>query len=331
MTVERNNPAAVLQKPEVIVSGPTGSVGAIGPTGPMGPPSLTGATGPPGERGAYNTGPTGSDGVTGPMGPRGETGPEGIGGLTGSTGWWGDWGDDGPTGPTGATGRQGAIGAGGGPRGVTGGLGPTGIGSYGGLQVPFFVDRETYLVTPQIQLASSGGYGGLRTTDWYYRALNSVTIYLVPVFVPYARKYTEMVIEPYQDRAGINFKLGIYDCDLATMRPTVPIYDSDSLTPIYKGRMAVNFDLDLQAKPYYLALVTDTWGVYFRTFGSNDVAMSLGWRKYADNSKWMFESVALSFNASFFNWWYFNTPLPDLTDRFAEIATTNFILMQGIR
>jgi hypothetical protein len=222
MTVERNDSAAILQKPDVIIAGPTGPVGATGPTGPQGDASLTGPTGAKGPTGVTSAlGPTGPDRMTGPTGPRGATGPLDTEGGTGAQGFWGDWGPDGPTGPTGPTGRAGSKGPSSSPRGITGGMGPVGAGSVGGLSVPFFVDNETYLTMPMGRFG-----GGMIGASPGYTDIYASTVWLVPVFVPYRRVFTQIVVESGQSRVGdVGLRLGIYDCT-EDMQPTVPIYDS---------------------------------------------------------------------------------------------------------
>jgi hypothetical protein len=321
MSVERNDPAAVHEKPEVIIPGSTGPVGATGPTGAQGAASVTGPTGPQGVTGLTGAlGATGPGQSTGPTGPRGATGPLDTEGGTGATGPWGEWGPDGPTGPTGPTGRVGSQGAPGGPHGGTGAVGPTGMGNIGGLQVPFFGDPEVYLTTPTII------FGAGNDVPWNYREFTAATIYLMPVFIPYARTYTEMVVESYEVRIlDVGFKLGIYDCT-EDMQPTVPLFGSSHQGPNGKGRMGVSFSLALSAKPYYLAFMCN-YTERFRVFWGDEVAMSLGWRKYADNSKWQFEIVALQ--TSYFNYNY-NLGFVDLTSK-TDVKPGNSLLMIGIR
>jgi hypothetical protein len=289
MPVKLHEQAPILDRPVVMIGGSTGPVGATGPMGPQGAAAVTGSTGPQGIAGPSSTGPTGLAAGTGPTGPRGATGPITVSTDPGPTGWGGDWGDEGPTGITGPAGRTGSVGTPGGPQGVFGTTGPVGVGSYGGLQVPLFVDTETYLTTPYGHRVNS-----VDNSPGYY-ITNSSTIYLVPIFVPYPRIFTEMVIDSYQERQGVFFRMAIYDCD-ENMHPTVPLVQAPNMQVGGDGRIGFTFSYALSAKPYYLAFLGDTYGVYWRFLASDQIMPVLGWRKYADNSQWMFEATWMKYS-----------------------------------
>lgn len=322
MTIKTTLPASLMERPDVFIPGATGDVGATGPRGPRG---LTSAPGPAGPTGVM--GPPGDVGDTGPYQSVGVTGPQGATGLSnneGGTGQWGDWGEwgpDGPTGDTGPTGRVGEDGPGISPVGITGPTGPTGMGSIGGLQVPFFGHSEVYLTAAALPI----GHPANNTVSWAYREFNSSTIYLVPIFVPYARTFTEMVIDSYRAEYVTNgFKLGIYNCT-PEMRPTNPIFDSNHIGPIGKGRMAVGCNVSLEAKPYYLALMVNSTQ-YYKCFASDEIAMVLGWRKYVDNSQWMFESPTFQTQTFYSN---YNVGFVDLST--IQLYYLNAFIMIGIR
>ena len=127
------------------------------------------------------------------------------------------------------------------------------------------------------------------------------------MYVPFARTFTSIVIESYQavyptDR----MRLGVYDCD-QNMHPTVPVFDSGNISPIGIGRIMASGSFALQAKPYYLALLTDTFGINFRGYAADQYLMTLGWRKYADNSAWMYDSPGMTYSGGGY------APFPDLT------------------
>jgi hypothetical protein len=311
MAIARNDPAELMLRP-VVTIGPTGPVGATGAPGASG---FAGGTGPIGPRGARGlpgaAGPTGAGFITGSTGPRGMTGPLDVQGGTGDQGWWGDWGSEGDTGPTGPTGARGNAGDSQAPIGVTGVAGPTGHGNYGGMSAPFFAAPEVYLTTPIVQWPAE---------KQYYQISNGV-IALQPVFVPYPRVFTSIAVDSYQARSGVKFRLGIYDCD-QNMHPTIPLFDSGDLFPV-QGRVAAFCNVSLLAKPYYLAFADDTFGVYFAGVAATMPLQTLGWRKYADNSRWMFEAQYMVFNPPFGGWGY--GPLPDLT----AVAEANLTLGSG--
>lgn len=165
-------PAPIMARPVVVISGPTGPsggpTGATGPTGKTGPtaaastgptgPTGLGATGPSGVTGPRgltgytgplgNAGPTGLS-ATGTTGPTGPTGPTGVTGasLTGPTGNTGPSpGSTGPTGPTGMTGPTGPTGA----TGATGATGMTGPAQTFGLEM--VIDNQAVAISTGIKL-----------------------------------------------------------------------------------------------------------------------------------------------------------------------------------
>jgi len=297
MPVKQHDPAPITLKPTVVL-GITGALGPPGLPGPEGSSLAIGTTGPRGMTGPVGDfGATGSNAGTGPTGPRGATGPPEVIEL-GPTGWWGDWGDEGPTGITGFAGRTGVPGNAGGPAGITGTVGPTGAGSYGGLQAPIFAASEVYLTPTYLNRFNVDWTGKLE----YYQVSNGVII-LVPVFVPFPRSFTELVVDSYQERSfGVFFRMALYDCDV-NMHPTVPLIQSPDIIPGGQGRIGFSFSsLALQAKPYYFAFLSNTYGVYYRAMASYQPAPVLGWRKYADNTQWMFEAVQMKY--SNFNYGY---------------------------
>jgi hypothetical protein len=318
MTIARNYPADVLQKPDVLVGGPTGPVGATGSMGPEGPPAVTGATGPVGASGPLGEiGPTGlAADPTGPTGPWGATGPAETGGGTGPTGWGGNWGDDGPEGSTGPTGRQGKIGAGGGPRGHTGTIGPTGQGSVGGLPVPFFAHPDVFLTPPYFHVGRGSSAPGFRQMD-------NGLIYLFPLYVPYRRTFTQMAVESYQAYyPTVSFKAAIYDCT-EDMQPTVPLFQTNEIAPIGAGRVLFDCNIELMQRPYYLAFAMSQWGLQFRWMYGNTSTCVLGLRKYpyndyfpTDPGQWYGEGSYLYYNRFVDpTWWPYTDPFPDLSSK----------------
>ena len=329
MPVTANQPALIYQRYFSALIGPTGPLGGTGPVGVAGATGI-GPTGPKGYRGYYNTGPTGPSGVTGFTGPLGWTGPQGFGSETGPQGDGGDWGIDGPTGDTGSIGPTGHLGPGGNaPTGITGVSGSTGTGDYGGTDAPFFYDSEVFLTTPTLGVANQTG------SPWGFGSTNLFHITLVPVFVPFARTFTEIAVEVAQTYyPTIGIQLGIYDCG-ADMHPTLPLFDSGLIAPLGKGRMTAAFSLALQAKPYYLAISANQ-AVSIRTFSAAYVVPTLGMKRYSPiwgTNDWMFETVALDTTAG--GSWGSPSPFPDLSaltigDR-QQIAPSNFPLILGIR
>jgi hypothetical protein len=289
MATQSIDPAEIMVKPVVVIGGPTGPVGGLGPTGPEGAAPVTGATGPYGSTGSMGiTGPTGPDHFTGSTGPPGATGPLEIDGPTGATGWWGLWGDQGFTGPTGSTGARGAIGIPATPTGITGGIGPTGRGNYGGVSAPFFADPQVFLTIPFVKW----------TREKTYRQLSAGALYLTPVFLPFARHCTQIVVDSYQSvYPTVRLWLSIYDCD-DNMHPTVPLFGSVAINSIPQGQVSAFCNLDLAARPYYLGFLLDT-GEYFATIDTDMIPVLLGWRKYDDNSRWMFEAQQLYYRGNF--------------------------------
>jgi hypothetical protein len=234
-------PEPVLTRPVVVVGGHTGPAG--GPTGATGPqgitPGPTGVMGPTGPTGVFGTGPTGERGETGPTGPTGVTGPLGFGpdGPPGPTGDTGPTGGLGPTGPKGATGVTGSAT---GPTGPAGPVGPLGGGSICGQQVPFFGDPSIYLTMPIMSNFPISSVSG---------PPNRMS--LVPIYIPYARLYTTMMLDMSPDNPAARIRMGIYDCD-GDMHPTVPLMDSGQILVI-DGLNFISFNLVLSPKPYYIA------------------------------------------------------------------------------
>lgn len=326
MATRSTHPAAVAERPEILLGGPTGVVGATGPIGPQGA-MATGATGPPGDLGPYNTGPTGPGNITGPTGPRGVTGPLDLAGGTGQEGWWGDWGDDGPTGPTGHTGRQGRQGDAGGQTGARGtATGPTGAGDIIGTSAPFFLDPEVYLITPQHD--RSRGH-----STWGYRYISNGYIHLIPIFVPFPRTYTEIVSDSYQAHFYGGIIMGIYDCD-QNMHPTQCLFSSGPLNPVGIGRVAVQFSLPLKAKPYYLAFMSSDYGFIFRTSEGYETMPVLGLpryrpNEYTTNTNWTYEVQTLVYGSFYFG---YTSGLIDLTDKTEpDLRAGGDRLFMGIR
>jgi hypothetical protein len=325
MSILFKDPALITTRPIVVVRGSTGPVGALGPTGLQGAGSVTGATGPRGITGPFGTGPTGPNAETGPAGPRGATGPSDVSSSPGSTGWYGNWGDDGPTGITGSAGRTGPAGLAGGPKGVSGTTGPIGVGSYGGLTTPLFADSETYLTPPYSRYVQVDALS--------YFQLASNTMALVPIYVPFARTFTEMVVDSFQGRApGVFFRLAIYDCT-ANMHPTVALVQSGNIQVGGAGRIGFTFSYALAAKPYYLAFVQNTALVQFRCLTGNQIMPVLGMRKYVDNSQWMFETCLLKYtsNSPFYN---YSSGFIDLTSKVApdlDFPGNNVTVLIGLR
>jgi len=320
MTITRDDPARVYQLPSIAITGATGPVsnitGSTGPTGARAPTGPTGVTGVQGEMGA--TGPTGASKATGVTGPRGATGPRGNSDTLGPTGYAGDQGLDGPTGNTGPMGRTGAQGRGGGPRGITGTTGLTGTGNVGGTIVPFFGDSEAFLVSPMTPIAGS--------SSWGYGALASGAIALSPVFVPFARTYTQIVCESQSARLpSVRMRMGIYNCD-ENMQPTTVAFDSGAMTPIGAGRMSAVMSVALAAKPYYLALEVE-FGHNFRALNSAQILPVLGWKRYppATAEQWSTNIVARNYTGGA----SFSSPLPDLTGKTLVDSNSNFLI--GIR
>jgi hypothetical protein len=323
MPVRSNHSAPISEIQPVTLTGPTGpQTGVTGPigmmglsvTGPAGPIGVSGPVGPPGA--------TGLGGFTGPTGAFGATGPQGGSEGTGPTGDYGEWGPDGPEGNTGPLGRTGSAGRPGGPTGVSGATGPTGAGNIGGVEVPFFVDSETFLTASMLSC-------GPNDSPWGYASVSTGTIALLPVFVPFARHYTEMVCESQQALyPTIAMRLGIYDCG-NDMHPTVPLFDSGQILPIGQGRMGAFFDLDLVAKPYWLA-ISITQSSNFRAFSNAKLFPVLGYQRYTvvfdPKQNWRFEAGPIYFNGS---GWNFNTALPDLTAKTLSSGGASIIL--GIR
>jgi hypothetical protein len=283
-------PEPVKARPVVVVGGFTGPAG--GPTGETGPqgiePGPTGATGPVGPTGLFGTGPTGPASHTGPTGIPGATGPLGSGpdGPEGPTGETGSTGDTGPTGPMGGLGATGpATGA----TGPAGPIGPLGGGNICGQQVPFFNDSTVYLTMPIMSNFP---------VQWVTGAAHRLV--LVPVYVPYSRIYTMMMIDTANSSAKI--RMGIYDCN-SDMHPTVPLVDSGHLSPP-GGPLSFAFSVALSPKPYYLAYWTDE---------SVSVAGLLG--------RWIVQTLGFKTEGSWFaqpmhHLAYdkvYGPPLPDLT------------------
>jgi len=326
VAVRSNDRSLIVDKPVVVIEGATGLPG--GPTGPDGPEGAAAATGPTGYVGPTGpmgfTGPAGVGAITGPTGPLGETGPTGGGGFTGWEGYYGPPGDTGPTGVAGPTGRVGSTGSASAPTGGSGTTGTAGIGNVGGIQVPLFHAQEVYLTTPLIE---TGSY----PSNWEYQGLGALTVYLIPVFVPFARTYTEIAVDSYQAYIyyGERMRLGIYDCN-TDMHPTVPIFDSGTISPIGKGRMTASFSLALQPKPYYLAVYADS-GIALRCFSITTLNQTLGLVRFSPasfNVGWRTESFALSWHEFYISF----GPLPDLTARTAAISVPSGpVIMIGIR
>lgn len=321
MTVTRNDPAPVYQLPTIAIDGPTGPVpNFTGPTGHQGPPFPYGDTGPQGVTGYVGaTGPTGGSGTTGVTGARGNTGPAGNGDTTGFTGPSGDQGPDGPTGPTGMMGRTGPQGHPGGPSGVTGATGPTGTGNVGGIQAPFFVDNEAYLVPDAMPVQVGDAWAG--------SSLSANTIALMPVFVPFARTFTQIVCESTAAKfATVFMRLGIYNCN-ENMRPTTTVFESGQILPIIDGRMSANMSVALEAKPYFLAIAVSTASSFVALSTAKHLPV-LGWRKNTGAATWSTEIPALSFSG-LLGGWTINSPLPDLTAK--TLSASNFTYLIGIR
>jgi hypothetical protein len=317
MAVRSNKPALNSILPIVTLTGATGGVGPTGPPGPQGVISPTGPTGDVGPTGSIGEGgSTGPSAVTGPTGPRGATGDIFSGDLTGDTGPWGWWGDYGPTGPTGATGEKGLTGPGGGPLGVTGGLGPTGSGSVCGVQAPMFGNSTIYLTTPLLLVNDQG-------SPYAYRAPTNNMIYLVPVFVPFARTYTEMVVEAYVTNTTGFFRMGLYDCT-EDMRPTVPVADCGN-RPVAAGVMASPFSAALKQKPYYLAFWVNNPSVYFKYWGVEDIPTVLGARQSSSGGGWVQGVNYIRYARAY------GTPFPDLTLVLPTALETGGFVIQGIR
>lgn len=327
MPVKSKFPAPIYQKPVIAVTGTTGpQTGVIGPTGPFGPRLPIGPTGVTGPTGPLTrVGPTGVGGLTGPTGAVGATGPSGGGEGTGPEGYYGDDGLEGPTGSTGATGRTGPAGRPGGPRGITGGSGPTGTGSVVGMSVPFFADNETFLTPPTTEI-------GQGAAPWSYSQVSANTIYLMPVLVPHARHFTQIVVDSYQASSvfsGIGLRLGIYDCG-NDMHPTVPVFDSGLIIPVGQGRMGAVMAVDLQPKPYYLAMASNS-ATFWRVFGGDKLVPVLGWARYPPTTGniWKFENIALIYRNT--GLWLPGSAFPNLTAVSVGLAVNNNSLMIGIR
>lgn len=236
------DPILVRTRPVRVTRGTTGPAG--GPAGVTGPQGIavTGPTGMTGPDGIAMTGPTGP-GITGPTGPVGATGPVGEGPM-GPPGEPGFMGFTGPEGPTGMVGPQGVTGPATGPTGPAGPNGPPGAGNICGLNVPVFYDPNTFLIPPAV--TNNPLIDVIHTPD---------LIALYPIFVPYGRVYTSMVIHCRTVNSSGRFRMGIYDCT-ETMQPTVPIFDSGNLVPDFNGLISVPMNIALSPKPYYVALWT---------------------------------------------------------------------------
>lgn len=326
MPVTRNDPALVYLKPSVAITGPTGpAFNSTGPTGATGP-ALDGMTGPHGVTGPIGaTGPTGPSGTTGSTGFRGNTGPAGSGEETGPVGSDGEDGPPGPTGNTGPTGRTGSQGKPGGPTGVLGGTGPTGKGNYGGVPVAFFTDNETFLTNAPHYIGPAS-----IASPWGFAEFGGSTIGLVPIYVPYARTFTQMVVELQQAYfPTVGIRLGIYNCG-DDMHPTTVLYDSGLILPTAKGRMGASFSIPLEARPYYLA-VSGNQGMNFRAVESDKMLPVLGWRKYApafSSNTWRGENTGALRYFTFS--WSGVLPFPDLTSS-PDISYYLAIPIVGIR
>jgi hypothetical protein len=316
MALQSKDPAAVMERPSLTFTGPTGPVGATGPLGYLGNtgPETIGPEGPTGIVGV--TGPTGRGAFTGPTGPRGLSGPGGTG-PTGSRGPQGFQGDPGPTGVAGFQGAVGSIGKSISPTGAAGPIGPAGQGSIIGVQVPFFVDPEVYLTTPMF-------YPINPEFALLYTALAPATIFLYPIFVPYPRTYTSMVVEAESTSSTAKFCLGIYDCT-EFMQPTVSVCSSGELTPAGPNSQAFSFSVALDQKPYFLAY----WGevsIKFRTFSRSYAVHALGVKADAALG---WASVPLIGRLQHIR--AFGGVFPDLTGAALTVPTSSDWLMQGIR
>jgi hypothetical protein len=323
MSVRFKDDSLISGKPIVVVGGPTGLLGPAGVAGPEGPPAVTGATGPTGEPGSMGLiGPTGRDMPTGPVGPRGETGAQRFD-DTGPTGPYGDDGPQGPTGSLGDTGITGPTGPRGGQTGPVSDLtGPTGASAIAVSQVPFFADPDVFLTVPVLTHFEDGQR---------YWAMSTNMICLVPIFVPYARLFTQIAVENYTSYNYLaRFRLGIYDCD-QTMHPTVPLFSSESIAPpvpLTGGRYVVPMSTPLQPKPYFLAYWGSGTAMTLKAFESNQIPAVLGLQKRfftADNNTFFQTHVgALSFGQTY------GPPFPNLTSQ-TLTRGSSFLPMMGIR
>lgn len=192
--------------------------------------------------------------MTGPFGagPEGPTGPQGFIGYTGATG------------PTGTVGPTGIVGPDTGPTGPGGPVGPLGSGNICGMSTPYFTDTETFLIMPVAANAPLG------TTS-----VEPDKIILIPIYIPFARTYTQLAIQSYQDNPAARFRLGIYDCD-EEMHPLNPIVDSGNLAPTMDIN-TITFSQALSPKPYYLAIWCGS-ALTFRSYPGTYVIQSLGLR-----------------------------------------------------
>jgi hypothetical protein len=317
MAIRSNDSALVMDRPVVTITGATGPrIGLTGPTGGQGDASPIGPTGATGDGGPIAVGPVGPTSITGSTGPRGDTGPVLSSNMTGATGWWGDWGASGPTGPVGPAGETGFTGPGGGPLGVTGLLGPTGSGSVCGVQSPSFFSPGIYLTAAPLLVNDLG-------SPYAFRYASANNIYLVPIFVPYARIYTEMAVESYVTNTLGFFRMGLYDCT-EDMRPTVPLVDCGN-RPVSAGMIVAAFSVALKQKPYYLAFWCNNNSIYFKYWGPEDVATTLGIRQSSFGDSWSQGINYLRYARTY------GPVFPDLTLILPTALETGGTTIQGIR
>jgi hypothetical protein len=319
MPVLSKDDAAVLLLRMVAITGPSGPrIDLTGPTGPQGSMAPTGPTGSVGNTGPMDIGATGPTAKLGVTGPRGATGPQASGDVTGATGPYGDFGLDGASGPVGVLGPTGYTGPGGGPLGGTGVTGPTGTGNVAGVQAPIFASATPYLTAAPL-VGTAAGEG----TFNQYRSHLPNYIYLTPIFVPFARTYTSMMVESYTLNTPAFFRMGLYDCT-EEMHPTVPLVDSGN-TPVAAGLITCSFSVALNPKPYFLAFWCNIANIFFKFWDVRDVAPTLGMKLYPDSSAWSNSINFMRYSRTY------SGGLPDLTLLTPTTLDNGGSIIQGIR
>jgi hypothetical protein len=179
-------------------------------------------------------------------------------------------------------------------------VGPLGGGNVCGSMAPMFAYTNTFLVMPSLS--------NIPLTEV---TLDPNVIYLIPVYVPFARHYTAMAIAVVGSENV--FKIGIYDCD-QDMHPTVCLVETVPMNWTTTGVTQVPIDVMLSPKPYYLAL----WAggeIRVEAFPGTYVVHTLGWR--CNSSGWTQPvhnvTYAVTFNGGNF---------PDLTNN--DLYTLNY-------